>query len=73
VTEINTANGATQEELLEKAAYVESFSNHPIAVSVVNKYNKEIDQSLITDVEEISGHGVKQPIKMISLQSGMLD
>ena len=59
VTEINTANGATQEELLEKAAYVESFSNHPIAVSVVNKYNKEIDQSLITDVEEISGHGVK--------------
>lgn len=59
VTEINTANGATQEELLEKAAYVESFSNHPIAVSVVNKYNKEIDQSLITNVEEISGHGVK--------------
>ena len=58
----------------KKAAYVESFSNHPIAVSVVNKYNKEIDQSLITDVEEISGHGVKASlIKMISLQSGMLD
>ena len=43
----------------KKAAYVESFSNHPIAVSVVKKYNKEINQSLITDVEEIAGHGVK--------------
>jgi Cd2+/Zn2+-exporting ATPase len=59
VTEINTMNGLSNEELLEKAAYVESYSNHPIAVSVVSKYNKEINQNLLSKVEEISGHGVK--------------
>lgn len=46
------------EELLEYTAYAESYSNHPISLSLKRAYGKEIDQRLITDVEEISGHGV---------------
>ena len=59
VTQINPVEGLTPETLLEQAAYVESFSNHPIAVSVVKKYNKDIDQQRITMVEELPGHGIK--------------
>lgn len=50
--------GISEEELLEKAAFVESFSNHPISKSLKAAYGKEIDTSKILDVEEISGHGV---------------
>lgn len=50
--------GISKEELLEKAAFVESFSNHPISKSLKAAYGKEIDTSKILDVEEISGHGV---------------
>lgn len=59
VTSIVTANGMSKEELLKRAAYAESYSNHPIAVSVVDEYNELIDQEIISNVEEISGHGVK--------------
>ena len=50
--------GISEEELLEKAAFVESFSNHPISKSLKAAYGKDIDTSKILDVEEISGHGV---------------
>lgn len=50
--------GISKEELLEKAAFVESFSNHPISKSLKAAYGKDIDTSKILDVEEISGHGV---------------
>lgn len=56
VQKINPQNGITKEELLEKAAYVENYSNHPIAISIKTAYNKEIDTLKIEDVEEISGH-----------------
>ena len=59
VTQINAQNGMTRESLLEKAAYAESFSNHPIAVSIVKKYDQLIKQELISNVQEIAGHGVK--------------
>lgn len=59
VTQINKITNITNEELLEKAAYVESFSNHPIAVSVLKEYKKEVDQSLVTNVFEIPGQGIK--------------
>lgn len=48
----------SESELLETAAYAESYSNHPISVSVTKAYGKEIDQSRITDCEEKAGHGV---------------
>lgn len=50
--------GMTEEELLELAAYVESYSNHPISNSLKRAYKKEIDNGRIFDVEEIPGHGV---------------
>lgn len=45
--------------LLELAAYGEAYSNHPIAVSIVNAYGKEIDQNRIADFEEVAGNGIK--------------
>lgn len=51
-------NSISEEELLELAAYAESYSNHPISQSIQKAYGKEIDKKLISDVEEISGHGI---------------
>jgi Cd2+/Zn2+-exporting ATPase len=50
--------GISKEELLELAAYTESYSNHPISASLKQAYGKETDNARISDVEEISGHGV---------------
>lgn len=55
VQKINTKHDITKEELLEKAAYVENYSNHPIAISIKNAYGKDIDTHRIEDTEEISG------------------
>ena len=43
---------------LEYAAYAEYYSNHPIAKSIVSEYNKDIDLSLLSDIDEIAHHGV---------------
>lgn len=58
VTEIQPQEWITKEELLENAAYAESYSNHPISKSLKNAYQKEIDATRVFDVEEIGGHGV---------------
>lgn len=50
--------GVSKEELLELTAHAESYSNHPISLSPKRAYSKEIDNGRISDVEEISGHGV---------------
>lgn len=50
--------GISKEELLELTAHAESYSNHPISLSLKRAYSKEIDNGRISDVEEISGHGV---------------
>lgn len=47
-----------KEELLELTAYAESYSNHPISISLKKAYGKEIDSTRISNVEEIPGHGV---------------
>ena len=47
-----------EEELLRLAAHAESHSPHPIATSILTAYGKELDPSLVSDVKEISGHGV---------------
>lgn len=57
VHEINPV-GVSEDELLEIAAYAESYSNHPISLSLKKKYNRAIDSTRITDVNEIPGHGV---------------
>ncbi len=59
VTHIEPADGISKEELLEMAAYVESYSNHPISKSLKKAYGKDIDTARVQNVEEISGHGVQ--------------
>lgn len=58
VKTINPVSGVAPEELLETAAYAESFSNHPISKSLLQSYGKTIDSSRIKDVEETAGHGI---------------
>lgn len=53
----------SEEEILELAAYGESFSNHPIALSILEAYDGEIDRDLIEDYREISGKGIAVRIK----------
>ena len=61
VTEINT-NGIDKEKLIEVAAMAESFSNHPIAISIIKEYGKEIDKEVIKEYKEILGRGIKAVI-----------
>ncbi|MEQ8198799.1 MAG: heavy metal translocating P-type ATPase [Clostridiaceae bacterium] len=63
VTEINAVQGLSNDELLEYAAYAENYSNHPIAVSIMKAYGKEIDSKIIEKHEEISGFGLKVNVK----------
>lgn len=51
-------NTIDKNHLIELAAYAESYSTHPISKSLQAAYGKEIDKSRISDVKEISGHGV---------------
>ena len=50
--------GISKEELIKYAAYAESYSNHPISVSIKKAYGEEIDTTLISKTEELSGRGV---------------
>ena len=59
VTEINSENNISKDELIAYAAYAENYSNHPIGASILKAYGKEIDKYKIENYEEISGHGVK--------------
>jgi Cd2+/Zn2+-exporting ATPase len=58
VQEINP-HGVSKEELLELTAYVESYSNHPISLSLKRSYGKDINNDRITNMEEVPGRGVK--------------
>lgn len=57
VTEIAPI-GIDRDELLRLTAYAESYSSHPISRSIKDAYDKEIDASKISDINEISGNGV---------------
>lgn len=56
------AKDISNEQLLEIAAYAESYSTHPISQSIKHAYNKEINNSRIQNVQEIAGHGVSAVI-----------
>ena len=72
VFEVNAIhhNKISDEQLLEYAAYAESFSNHPISKSLKKAYGKAIDQSRVTDVEEIGGNGIVAKVDGISVAAG---
>ncbi len=70
VTEVNAENNISKDELIACAAYAENYSNHPIAVSILKAYGKEIDKDKIKNYEEISGHGVKVVIEGKEILAG---
>ncbi|MBU5677208.1 cadmium-translocating P-type ATPase [Alkaliphilus sp. MSJ-5] len=70
VTEINANKNISKEELLEYAAYAESHSNHPIAISILKAYGKDINKDEIENYEEISGHGIKVKVKDKEILAG---
>lgn len=70
VTEIHPEGGMSEADLLEKAALVESYSNHPISKSLKEAYGKEIDNNRVTDAKEISGHGVSAVVDGYEVAAG---
>ena len=58
VTGVHPADSISDEQLVEAAALAESWSKHPISLSIKAAYGKEIDSARVTDVEELGGHGV---------------
>lgn len=57
VTEVKP-HGISSDELLEYTAYAESYSDHPISKSLKAAYGKDIDKTKVSDVENVSGHGI---------------
>lgn len=63
-------NTMDKEKVLEYAALAESFSSHPISKSLKNAYGREIDQARVSDVKEISGHGITAKVDGIEVAAG---
>ncbi len=63
-------NTMDEEKLLEYAAHCESASSHPISLSLKNAYGKEIDADRVTDIKEISGHGITARVDNIKIAAG---
>ena len=59
-----------EEQLLEYAALAECASSHPISKSLQKAYGKEIDRSRVTDIEEISGHGITATVDRHAVAAG---
>ncbi len=59
VREIHTYGDYSKERVLEIAAYGETYSNHPIATSIINKYNREIERDKLSDYKDIAGKGIE--------------
>ena len=70
VTHVEAETWLSNEELLETAAYAESYSNHPISRSLKEAYGKPIDTSRVSEVEERSGHGVSAVIDGKKVSAG---
>ena len=54
--------GVSEEELLKLVAHAENYSNHPISKSIKKAYNKEIDEKLVKNPQELSGRGISAQI-----------
>ena len=70
VTNIETSNNCSSDELIKLASYAEYHSNHPIALAIKKYKNIEIDQSLLKDYQDIPGFGVKTYYKDKILLAG---
>ena len=70
VVDIHPENGVTGDALVEAAALAESWSKHPISLSIKNAYGKDIDPSRVTDVRELGGHGVTAKVDGKTVAAG---
>ena len=70
VVGIHPENGVTGDDLVEAAALAESWSKHPISLSIKNAYGKDIDPSRVTDVQELGGHGVTAKVDGKTVAAG---
>ena len=70
VTGIHPAEGVTDAALVEAAALAESWSKHPISLSIKAAYGKDIDAARVTDVEELGGHGVTAKVDGKTVAAG---
>ncbi|MFV8222690.1 heavy metal translocating P-type ATPase [Faecalibacterium hattorii] len=70
VVGVHPEDGVTEAELVEAAALAESWSKHPISLSIKNAYGKEIDANRVTDVQELGGHGVTAKVDGKTVAAG---
>ena len=70
VSQVISANGFSEQQLLELAAMAESHSTHPVAQSIKQAYGGPIDSSRIAAVEEIPGHGIRAQLNGHSVLIG---
>lgn len=70
VTQINSEYNVSSDELIEYAAFAEIYSNHPIALSILKAYGKEVNKDEIEDYDEISGHGIKVKVRGKEILAG---
>ena len=70
VNKIECRGDINESELLAFAALAEAYSSHPISKSILAAYEKDIDKSKISEVQEISGHGVSAKIDGVSVLAG---
>ncbi|MCT4594408.1 MAG: heavy metal translocating P-type ATPase [Anaeromicrobium sp.] len=70
VDKIVGANGISKDELLKYTSYVESFSNHPIALSIIKEYEGTIDKKLVKEYKDVTGKGVMALVDGVKVASG---
>ena len=70
VSDICPQCDVSNDKLLEYAAFAECYSTHPISKSLQKAYAKDIDKNTVTDVEEISGHGLTAKVNGVSVAAG---
>ena len=70
VVGIHPEYGVTGDARGEAAALAESWSKHPISLSIKNAYGKDIDPNRVTDVQELGGHGVTAKVDGKTVAAG---
>ena len=70
VVKVCPVEGGTEDGLVEAAALAESWSKHPISLSIKAAYGKPIDAARVTDVQELGGHGVTAKVDGKSVAAG---
>ncbi|MDC3416765.1 heavy metal translocating P-type ATPase [Aquibacillus salsiterrae] len=70
VTHVEPSSNVTKDELLEYAAYAEVHSNHPIATSILNAYEKQVNEAHVLNYNEVSGHGIEVEVNGKQILAG---